>query len=609
MLPTLNVRAEEASLSLAAMVFRTGLLETNDGGDLGWSTVPLGELHGTNGARALASASVSVRLGAKVSAVVADEDGWAVEFDDDVLQADVVIVAGSPAATASLIPEFAPLVDGLGASPIVNVHLLLDRQVTDLPLAAGVGSPVQFVFDRTASSGLERGQYLAISVSGADADIGRSPDDLVRSYHDALGELFPLARRANLLDATVSREHTATFRPRPGTGVLRPGTVTARPGTAARRGLVRHRMAGHHGGGGAQRPGGSGGGTPHGERRRRVGRGAMSSTCRRPLRQQAPEPLSRAAALVAPELERAVQRLAPVLQEPVRHHLAGGGKGIRAALVLVSAAACGAPEEVAIPGAVAIELVHNYSLLHDDIIDGDRERRHRPTVWAAFGTGAGHHRRRRPGHALATEILLEEPTPARVAAAVRWPAATQSMIAGQADDMAFEARSNVSVEECLAMEAGKTGALLAAAAAMGAMLAGAADDVVEALCGLRRSPRHGLPGRRRPARHLGRARPHGQARRAATCLPQEVLAGGGRPGPANGRRSELAELLAGELDPDADVVLATRLIEESGAEEMRKPSPTNTSTRRWLHSDRVDLAPGPAAELEAIARYVIERDR
>ncbi len=229
-LPTLNVRAEEASLSLAAMVFRTGLLETNDGGDLGWSTVPLGELHGTNGARALASASVSVRLGAKVSAVVADEDGWAVEFDDDVLQADVVIVAGSPAATASLIPEFAPLVDGLGASPIVNVHLLLDRQVTDLPLAAGVGSPVQFVFDRTASSGLERGQYLAISVSGADADIGRSPDDLVRSYHDALGELFPLARRANLLDATVSREHTATFRPRPGTGVLRPGTVTAHPG-------------------------------------------------------------------------------------------------------------------------------------------------------------------------------------------------------------------------------------------------------------------------------------------------------------------------------------------------------------------------------------------
>ena len=89
---------------------------------------------------------------------------------------------------------------------------------------------MQFVFDRTDSSGLERGQYLAISISGADAVIGRRPEDLVRSFHDALGELFPLARRAALLDATVSREHTATFRPRPGTAGLRPGTATARPG-------------------------------------------------------------------------------------------------------------------------------------------------------------------------------------------------------------------------------------------------------------------------------------------------------------------------------------------------------------------------------------------
>ena len=156
--------------------------------------------------------------------------GWAVDVGDEVLGADVVIVAASPAATAALVPELGPAVEGLGASPIVNVHLVLDRQVTDLPLAAGVGSPVQFVFDRTDSSGLERGQYLAISISGADAVIGRRPEDLVRSFHHALGELFPLARRAALLDATVSREHAATFRPRPGTAGLRPGTATARPG-------------------------------------------------------------------------------------------------------------------------------------------------------------------------------------------------------------------------------------------------------------------------------------------------------------------------------------------------------------------------------------------
>lgn len=323
--------------------------------------------------------------------------------------------------------------------------------------------------------------------------------------------------------------------------------------------------------------------------------------------QQAPEPLSRAAALVAPELERAVQRLAPVLQEPVRHHMAGGGKGIRAALVLVSAAACGAPEEVAIPGAVAIELVHNFSLIHDDIIDGDRERRHRPTVWAAFGTGAAII----AGDALATlsvEILLEEPTPARVAAARTLVAATQSMIAGQADDMAFEARSNVSVEECLAMEAGKTGALLAAAAAMGATLAGAADDVVEALSGFGAHVGMGfqavddLLGIWGEADHVGKPIGSDLYSHKKSLPVVAALAS------ANGRRSELAELLAGELTP-ADVVLATRLIEESGAKEHAKALADEHFHEALAALRRVDLAPGPAAELEEIARYVIERDR
>ncbi|HEY2562964.1 MAG TPA: polyprenyl synthetase family protein, partial [Acidimicrobiales bacterium] len=96
----------------------------------------------------------------------------------------------------------------------------------------------------------------------------------------------------------------------------------------------------------------------------------------------APDALGRAAALVAPAMDAAVDHLSPELVTPIRHHLAGGGKRVRAALVLVSAAAAGGTEEAGIPGAVAIELVHNFSLLHDDIIDEDRDRRHRPTVWA-----------------------------------------------------------------------------------------------------------------------------------------------------------------------------------------------------------------------------------
>lgn len=234
-LPTLNVSADEASLSLAAMVFRTGLLDTADAGDIGWSKVPLGELHGEQASRALGEAGVTVVLGATVEAVeAADGAARVVSFGDRSIEADALIVTAPPEVTAALLPAgvLGPL-DGLGSSPIVNVHLVLDRRVTDLSMFACVKSPVQFVFDRTdsahfgdAEGATEGEQCLSISLSAADADIGRRPEDLVSGYFDALGEVVPAARDAVLLDGVVSREHSATFRAVPGSGTLRPGVTT-----------------------------------------------------------------------------------------------------------------------------------------------------------------------------------------------------------------------------------------------------------------------------------------------------------------------------------------------------------------------------------------------
>ena len=110
-----------------------------------------------------------------------------------------------------------------------------------------------------------------------------------------------------------------------------------------------------------------------------------------------PAVLERARLLVEPSLSAAVDRLADELRLLARYHFgwvdadgspsdAVAGKGLRPALAVLSAEAVGAPAGVAVPGAVAVELVHNFSLVHDDIIDGDTERRHRATVWAAFGT-------------------------------------------------------------------------------------------------------------------------------------------------------------------------------------------------------------------------------
>ena len=112
-----------------------------------------------------------------------------------------------------------------------------------------------------------------------------------------------------------------------------------------------------------------------------------------------PQILERARVLVEPSLRQAVERLDPQIAPLALYHFGwvdehgqpttagSGGKGIRSALAVLSAEAAGAPPEAGVPGAVAVELIHNFSLLHDDIIDGDAERRHRPTVWAVFSQG------------------------------------------------------------------------------------------------------------------------------------------------------------------------------------------------------------------------------
>ena len=150
--------------------------------------------------------------------------------------ADAVVVAVPHTAVAGLTTGLAELADlavvgeRLGVSPIVNVHVVYDRRVTDLEFAAGVGTDVQFVFDRTAGAGLERGQYLAVSLSAADPYMDLSSDEVKATVVAGLADLFPPARAARVVDALVSREPAATFRGVPGTRSARPPSATAVPG-------------------------------------------------------------------------------------------------------------------------------------------------------------------------------------------------------------------------------------------------------------------------------------------------------------------------------------------------------------------------------------------
>jgi squalene-associated FAD-dependent desaturase len=227
-LPTVNLHADQASLAMAAKVFQTGLLEAADAGDVGWARVPLSRLHHDAAERALREAGVDVRLKTRVHAV---RPGM-VESDAGALSAEIVVVAVPHDRAAGVLPEgaVAEPIDQLGSSPIVNAHVIYDRRVTDLSLAAGLDTPVQWLFDRTSEAGLGEGQHLALSLSGADREMGMTNEELQGELVPALEELLPSAREATVRDFFVVREHAATFRASPGSGRLRPGPRTELPG-------------------------------------------------------------------------------------------------------------------------------------------------------------------------------------------------------------------------------------------------------------------------------------------------------------------------------------------------------------------------------------------
>ena len=245
---TLNARAGDASLALAATVFQLGLLTDAAAGDIGWATAPLGAIHDDAARRALAAAGVEVRRSAKARALVQDGTRpggrWRVPLatndGEEELVTDRIVCAVPPGPAERLLPAGAlPLpggwADRLGSTPIVNVHVVYDRRVLADDFAAGVDTPVQWVFDRTGQSGAAAvygpgAQYLAVSLSAADDLVGLPAAALRERFLPALEALLPAARDAVVLDSFVTREPHATFRGAPGQAALRPGPRTALPG-------------------------------------------------------------------------------------------------------------------------------------------------------------------------------------------------------------------------------------------------------------------------------------------------------------------------------------------------------------------------------------------
>ena len=222
---TLNTPTAEASLALAATVVREGLFSSAGAGDIGWARVPLSALHGDPAKQALSAAGVQVRLGARVAALGTGKLELAEGSPVDAEQAVLAVPAD---AAARLLPGSVDAAR-LGSSPIVNLHVGFDRRVMSEPVIAGVGTSVQWVFDRTAGSGHRPGQLLTVSLSAADDWIDRPAAELRSAFLPELQLMFPAARAARVTAFVASRSRTATFRQAAGTAGLRPGPRTRRP--------------------------------------------------------------------------------------------------------------------------------------------------------------------------------------------------------------------------------------------------------------------------------------------------------------------------------------------------------------------------------------------
>ncbi|WP_437075398.1 polyprenyl synthetase family protein [Streptomyces sp. enrichment culture] len=336
--------------------------------------------------------------------------------------------------------------------------------------------------------------------------------------------------------------------------------------------------------------------------------------------------LERGRTLATPVLRAAIDRLAPPMDTVSAYHFGwidadgkpvegDGGKAVRPALALLSAEVTGAAPEVGVPGAVAVELVHNFSLLHDDLMDGDEQRRHRDTVWKAYGPAqailAGD-----ALFALAGEILLELGTAEAARATHRLTTATRALIDGQAQDISYEHRDRVSVEECLEMEGNKTGALLACASSIGAVLGGADDRTADALerygyhLGLSFQAIDDLLGIWGDPVATGKQTWSDLRQRKKSLPVVAALAAGG---PASERLGEL--LAADAVSPDfagfseAEFAARAALIDEAGGREWTAEEARRQHTIAIEALDAVDMPERVRARFTALADFVVVRKR
>ncbi|MCW6006092.1 polyprenyl synthetase family protein [Micromonospora sp. CPCC 205371] len=333
----------------------------------------------------------------------------------------------------------------------------------------------------------------------------------------------------------------------------------------------------------------------------------------------AAEVLAWSRSVVDPALHAATERLPASTQRIAGYHLgwwddAGrpttpAGKAMRPALALVCAAGTGNTASAGIPAAVAVELAHNSSLVHDDVIDKDETRRHRPTAWRVFGASAAI----LAGDALlilAFDALAAGPSDRAARGVAMLHAAFQDLIEGQHADLALEERVDVGLPDWFRMAEAKTGALLGCACGLGALLGGGSPGQIEHLrrfgarLGLAFQAVDDLLGIWGDPAITGKPR-HSDLASRKKSVPVVAALTSGTPA-----ARELAALYRHPEPPDGPkLARAAELVEQAGgrAAGQRLAADLLTEAPGELRDAR--LAPAAGAGLAALARDGIHRDR
>jgi len=291
-----------------------------------------------------------------------------------------------------------------------------------------------------------------------------------------------------------------------------------------------------------------------------------------------------------------------------------GGKGIRSALCLLVCEAAGGKAEDAAPAGAAIDFVHSFTLLHDDVADQDEQRRGRPTVWKLWGAGHAI----TAGDAvyalanLAMDRLAGSVSPAAVAAALKdLNQAVLEVCEGQQLDISSEGRDDLGQADYLKMVGLKTGALYRAAAAIGAQVAGAGDGVVAAVrdfgaaVGVAYQIRDDILGLWGDPRKTGK--PVGSdLRRNKRSLPIVLALSIDSPE----LHRQLTQVLSGEARSDEDVAEITGVMEQNGIrDQCERIAADLVNEALEKHLSIARLRPAWQRKLETLVRYMIGRDK